>query len=330
MTDADEIQRAVQRADLDELLRLVDALGTNRDWEGLASLRERCQRAHETGRQLWPAAAHATYRLALEAPSPWAAAVLVDDAPAFTLGPLPEVVAQSHTWIDLAPHVPRSAAAVMAAHERVVRGDDLTGVELDGPPVLDLPLALQPWEPDYALAEYRSHDADFPAPVIDAYEPLSLPTNPPPHGHDEASDALFELARAWTTQSNGRVDAVSVDGTAHDAIALLPPREVRGVEIDVRLAFTLMAWAGASGGAHGRRRGAAAGRFGAWWVGAACTGLLDAWPPDPEHLGEAVSRLRYLAWDPAESTRHGGWRLHLAIEDVDQGRAWAVAAVDAV
>ena len=36
-----------------------------------------------------------------------------------------------------------------------------------------------------------------------------------------------------------------------------------------------MAWTAASGGAHGRRRGMAAGRFSAWWTAAALTGLLD-------------------------------------------------------
>jgi hypothetical protein len=42
-----------------------------------------------------------------------------------------------------------------------------------------------------------------------------------------------------------------------------------------------MAWAAASGGAHGPRPGAAAGRFAAWWAAATLTDLHADWPPDP-------------------------------------------------
>jgi hypothetical protein len=87
-----------------------------------------------------------------------------------------------------------------------------------------------------------------------------------------------------------------------------------------------MAWAGASGGAHGRRRGAAVGRFGAWWALAAVAGLLDEWPVPPEHLGEAAAELRWLLWAPADTS--SGWSLHLAVEDSDDGLAWAIAATD--
>lgn len=326
MDDA-EIQAAVRRADLDELLRLIDALCDARTWDGLALLRERCARGHETGRQLWPAAAHASYRLALEAPAPWAAAVLVDDALPFSLGPLPEVAAQGHAWAELAPHVPASAAAVIAAHERVVRGEDLRGREVSGPAVLDVPLRLSSWEPAYCVAEYRADKADFPAPTISGYEPVALSADARPRVHDAACDAFLDLTRVWTSQSNGRADAAAVEGTAIDAIAVLGRREIRAVEIDLVTALAWMAWAGASGGAHGRRPGAAAGRFAAWWAAAALTDLLDEWPPDPVQLGETLTRLRFLAWDAAEPAT--GWRLQLAIEDPAAGRAWAVTAVDA-
>jgi hypothetical protein len=325
--DDTQIQEVVRRGDLDELLRVIDALCDARAWDALATLRERCQRAHETGRQLWPAASHAAYRLALGAPGPWAAGVLSDDALAFGLGPLPEVAAQSHTWHELAPHLSPNAAAVIAAHERVMRGEDLADAEVLGPAVLDLPLQLVDWEPDYCLAEYRDEKADFPSPAVSGYSPLTLPNAPAVRERDEVCDALLDLARVWTTQSNGRADAVAVDGTALDAVAALGPREARGVEIDLGLALALMAWTGASGGAHGRRPGAAAGRFAAWWLSGALTASLDTWPPDPEELGRRLEALRFLAWDAAEPST--GWRLQLAIEDPARQRAWAIAALDA-
>jgi len=325
--DDTQIQAAVRRADLDELLRLIDTLCDDQAWDALATLRERCRHAHETGRQLWPAASHAAYRLALEAPAPWAAAVLVDDPAQFSLGPLPEVAAQAHTWNELAPHVPASAASVIAAHERVVRGEDLADLQLAGPAVLELPRRLASWEPEYCVAEYRRDKTDFPAPVVSGYESVSLPDTPPTRGHDEACTALVELARVWTAQSNGRADAVVVDGTAVDAIGALGPRDIRAVEVDLSIAFALMAWTGASGGAHGRRPGAASGRFAAWWAGGALTGLLDDWPPEPDRLGDGLRSLQYVAWDAAERTT--GWRLQLAIEDASRGRAWAVTALDA-
>jgi hypothetical protein len=88
-----------------------------------------------------------------------------------------------------------------------------------------------------------------------------------------------------------------------------------------------MAWAAASGGAHGRRPGAAAGRFGAWWAVAALAGLLDDWPVAPDRLGAAVGDLQWFAWDAEEPAT--GWRLQIAVEDPVRGRAWAIAAGDA-
>ncbi len=322
-----EIDEAVRRADLDELVRLIDGLCSARDWDALVALRERCARAHETGRQLWPAASHATYRLALEAPAELAGATLDADGAPFTLGPLPEVVAQAHTWTELVPHAPNGAPAVLAAHERVLRGEDLSGVDLPGPPVLEVSLRLEEWEPEYALAEYHSDRADFPMPPIPALQPETLPAPNDDIERDEASDALLELVRAWTAGSDGRADAVSVRGGALDAIAALGPRTARVAPIEPAHGLALMAWAGASGGAHGRRAGAAAGRFGAWWALGAMTGLLDDWPPHPDDLGSALGALEFVAWDSEEPET--GWRLHLAVEDPAWGRAWAIAATDA-
>ena len=92
-------------------------------------------------------------------------------------------------------------------------------------------------------------------------------------------------------------------------------------------ALARMAWAGASGGAHGRRRGMAAGRFAAWWALAALTDLVDDWPVEAGELGAAAGELRWWLWDAGEPDL--GWSLRVAVDDPAHGVAWAVSATDA-
>jgi hypothetical protein len=323
---AESIPTAVERGDVDELIRLVDGLCASREWNRLVELRDRCAHAIERGRQLWPVAAHAEYRLALEAPGRWAAAVLVEGAGRFAPGPLPEVAASTHEWADLAPHVPPGPPAALAAHERVVRGEDLTGETPPSPPVLDLPLTLAGWEPEYCLAHYRADGADFPGPLPPTLDAVDVPTRALDGTHDPATGALLDAVRAWTEGSEGHAEAITVRGDALAAIAALGRDRVRVAELSPSAALCSLAWAGASGGAHARRPGAAAGRFAAWWAAAALTGLVDDWPLDADALGDALTRLRWYAWDAGGAAT--GWRLHLAIEDPSAKRAWAVAAVD--
>jgi hypothetical protein len=115
-----------------------------------------------------------------------------------------------------------------------------------------------------------------------------------------------------------------VEGDAAGAIAALGHTEVAAGGLDGSAALAWMAWAGASGGAYARRRGAAAGRLGAWWAVAALAGL--DWPVEPGALGEALVGMRWLAWEPPEFT--SGWGLHLAGEVPAEGLAFAVAAAD--
>jgi hypothetical protein len=323
---AESILTAVERGDVDDLIRLVDALCADRAWDRLVELRDRCEQAVERGRQLWPVAAHAEYRLALEAPGRWAAAVLVEGAGRFAPGPLPEVAASTHDWAELGPHAPPGPQAVLAAHERVVRGEDLTGETLPGPTVLDLPLRLAGWEPEYCLAHYRPDGVDLPGPTVPTLDAVDVPARPPTGSHDAATDALLDAVRAWTDGSEGHAEAIAVRGDALAAIAALGRDRVRVAELPPSAALGSLAWAGASGGAHARRPGAAAGRFAAWWAGAALTGLVDEWPVDADALGGELTRLRWYVWDGGGATT--GWRLHLAIEDPSAKRAWAVAAVD--
>jgi hypothetical protein len=242
---------------------------------------------------------------------------------------LPEVAASTHTWAELAPHAPPGPVAALAAHERVVRGDDLRH-DIDRiEPVLEVPLVLQPWEPRYPMAEYHPDKADFPTPP--APPPISFwAVKPAACGRfygPEAERALVDLASVWLTESNGRADVAAVEGDAAGAVAALGPPTVRLAEIEPADALAHMAWTAASGGAHGRRRGAAAGRFAAWWTVAAVADLLDDWPLPADEVGEVAHELRWYLWDAGEPVT--GWSLRLAVEDPETGRAFALSAVDA-
>ncbi len=327
------LDAALAAGDLDELLRWVDRLCEARDWDALVHLGQRSRAAFAaSGRQLWPIVSQVEYRLALEAPPAWAASVLVEGTGRFALGPLPEVAASTHTWAELAPHVVAGPAAGLTAHERVVRGEDLSAAEGVGLGVLEVPGHLSPWEPAYAVATYRADQAEFPAPPppgLTALEPSRrAPVADIAVDDLEGCAALRALVERWVVESDGVVEVVAVRGPAEDAVASLAggAGAVRGLEVAADAALAAMAWAGASGGAHGRRRGAAVGRFGAWWALAAVAGLLDEWPVPPERLAEAAAELRWLLWAPPSTPT--GWSLHLAVEDPDDGLAWAIAATD--
>lgn len=317
-------QDLVEAAQPNALLRRVDGLCGARDWDGLVSLANRCREAVERGKQLWPIAEHIEYRLALEAPAVYAAAVLRPEAGRFALGPLTEVAASTHTFAELAPYLTSPQVAGVVAAERVVRGEDLLGVPGTHPEILELPMVLQTWEPRYELAVYRPDKVMAPAPRT---APLGGPAECAPGEALDDSElvrALMDLVAPWITTSNGTGDATVVEGTAGAAVRALGEPEFLVGEIDPAQAIGLMAWAAASGGAHGRRRGAAAGRSAAWWV----LGLLCdlEWPPAPEVLGAEAAELRWFRWEPSRPV--GGWQLHLAVEDAEGGWAAAVKAED--
>jgi hypothetical protein len=321
------LDEAAAQGDLDELIRWVDRLTEAREWDELVRLRDKARAAIERGFQLWPAASYAEYRLALEAPGEWAARLLVEGTGWMALGPLHEVAASRHEWAELAPHHPGGPQAFLAAHERVLRGEDLTGRLDDLPQVFDVPAVLQPWEPEYALATYKPDKAEFPAPRTSAMLPTRF-GEPGKVVEDPTVDvALVELARTWADESNGRMETVAVEGDAHSAVAALGVRSGNATVIDAQEALALMAWTAANGGAHGRRRGSATGRARAWWALTTLTGLDEADRLDPDDLGEAAAELTWLRWDAGEPET--GWSLRLAVADDQDGLAWAINAQDA-
>lgn len=316
----------VEAAEPNPLLARVDGLCATRSWAELVVLAQRCREAYERGKQLWPIAEHIDYRLALEAPAPFAAAVITPTAGRFAAGPLTEVAASTHRFAELGPHLPSPQVAGVVAAERVLRGEDLTGAPDAHPEVLELPMCLQPWEPAYQVATFKAHEASFPAPEAGPLAEDARGEPGPLLDEPELTRSLLDLVATWLTGSSGRAEAVVVEGGALEAIAAVGVPKFRIGPAPFGQALAQMAWAGASGGAHGRRRGAAAGRSIAWWAGAALCDL--EWPVDPAELAAGLNRLRWYRWEPPSLT--GGWNLHLAVEDPDDGWGAALAAEDRV
>jgi hypothetical protein len=321
----ERLAELVELGDPAGLLRAVDGLCATGDWAGMVELRRRLGEAVERGRPLWPVITYVEYRMALEAPGPQAASVLRPGAGRFALGPLTEVAAATHTFAELAPHLAEPAVAGSVAQERVLRGEDLRRAPGAHPEVLELPLVLAPWEPAYALATYRADRLEVPDPGAEQVVMAAADGGPGPVvDRPDATRALTDLVEVWTSESAGTARAVVVRGGPAEAVAALGYRRHRLGRIRPAAAMARMAWAAASGGAHGVRRGAALGRFDAWWAAAGLAGL--DWPPDPAELGRAIERLEWWVWD--DGMPGSGWVLRLAAADPAAGRAAALDATD--
>ncbi len=318
MTIGQRALEAIEYSDTDELIRVVDGFCESASWDELVELKQRCSEAVTRGKQLWGVEEHIRYRLALEAPGPWAGAALSEGVARFSLGPLPEVAASTKTFREVNPHIEDGPWRQYFAFERVVRGDG--EVDADG----ELPNRLQQWEPEYCLATYKSDKVESPSP-----DPVDVGNTPLPDTFVTVDDpqsegVLADLVEPWVTESNGRCQVSCVDGNTASAIRALGLTKARTGELSSTEALRWMAWAAASGGAHGKRRGSASGRLATWW---AIVTLCDLdWPPQPDEVGNAVSRLQF-SWfdDGAPST---GWELRLGIEDPESGLAWAISAID--
>lgn len=347
-----ELARLVDGGDDAELLAAVDRFSAARAWDDLVDLAARCTDAVEMGRQLWALAAHIEYRLALEAPPAYAGPVVHVGAGRHTLGPLSEVAAGQHSWAALAGHLTDPASRSAFAQERVLRGEDLSAADV-GP--ADLPGTLAAWEPAYPLPVYRAKEALFAAPDLPRpHEQAALPAPRRPAGSDAATRALHEVVRTWADTSAGTVTVAGVHGDALEAVGALTAARtataapagttdpaaagvVRLAPLEPGEALAWLQWAGSSGGAYGRRRGGAAGRFAAWWAAAALAGL--DWPAEPagprwagfvDTLGEALDELSWWRWEaaPTHGTPAVGWEVRLVVADPLDGLAWALEATD--
>jgi hypothetical protein len=323
----DALTPLIESSDLAGLIRHIDGICARREWAELIDLRDRCEEAVERGKQVWAIAQFAEYRIALEAPAEVSATVMQDGRGRFALGPLWEVGASRHSWEALDPFVEVPTVRAMVGYERSIRGDSVQESEIDGQ-VLGIPVELQDWEPEYPVAQYRSDRAVFPDDIHEiAMTWTDLPSAVEPQPDDGVTDALMDLVKPWWDDSQGKAEAVTVDGTIEQAIRSLGPHRVRLTEVTTAQAMEAMAWAGASGGGYGKRRGTPTGRASAWWVLLEALGY-DEVPEDPSGLGDEATRLRWVLWDPGD--RVGGWNLHLGIEDPEDGIAWVLSAVDAI
>ena len=319
-----ELDSLIRRADLDELVRFVDSTCDARDWELLVDIRNDARAAVSTGRQLWPIATLANYRLALWAPAESAVRALDDTARTFMPGPVSEIISVHHNWDELEEHLAPGHNRSLIAHERALRGDMIDESENS---VLDIPMAPQFWEPPYVLADYNDDGVDFPAPDLPPCRDNVQAIDATPIDDPDSIRAFRRLVEPWTAQSNGHAEAVVVEGSVAEALGALGISDARTTPISAHDALEWLAWAGASGGAHGKRRGAATGRSEAWWLLATFIGLADEWPCEPEELGEVINSLEFTAFthDKAPTV---GWGLHLIIEDPEEGLSIAMTATD--
>ncbi|MGH8951289.1 MAG: DUF6183 family protein [Acidimicrobiia bacterium] len=311
---------AIESSDTDELLRVVDGYCAGRNWDDLIDLRHRCAEAVMRGKQVWGVEEHIRYRLALEAPGHIAGAVVAEGQSRFALGPLPEVAASTKTWPELEPHLPAGPERDTVAAERVVRGEQVDGE------IPDLPSLLLPWEPEFPVATYKKDRVEAPSPETPPTVPETLPPDPDPIDDPHSTAALADLVEPWTDQSNGRSQTVTVEGDHLAAVSALGLPRARVARLSPDRALAWMGWAAASGGAHGRRRGAAAGRYLAWWAVASLADL--DWPPDNAAIGAALADLTWHWFD--DGSPDTGWVLRLAVSDASLGLSWAISAIDEV
>jgi hypothetical protein len=323
---ATSLDELIQRADLDGLVRHVDDACSARDWEHVLRIRNEARAALKTGRQLWPIATLANYRLALWAPAELAVRALDDTARTFMPGPVSEILAVHHTWEQLEPHLSVDHDRSLVAYERALRHDVIPPSEDHA---LEIPFALTEWEPEYATATYNDDGVVDDMPALNArWHPVDT------RGADVLDDntvhAFTRMMEPWTAHSNGSARAVVVEGELEDALGALELSHAQFSELTPHTALQWLTWAASSGGAHGKRRGVATGRSEALWLLATFTGLDDTWPRSFAELGDVITnQLEFFAFTANKHSAQGWW-LQLAVVDPNEGLTAAFIARDFV
>ena len=320
---AASLDELIHRADLDALVRHVDDTCAARDYDHLLRVRDAARSAVETGRQLWPIATLANYRLALWAPAHLAVRALDDAARQFMPGPVSEILAVHHQWEQLSEHLEPGHDRSLTAYERALRGDRIADDEAR---VLDIPFDPAPFEPQYPLARYDDDGLieEFPARATSSTVTTGRESVPL---DDDTVEAFRDMMRPWTTQSNGAARAVVVEGGLAEACGAISSGTVRTGRVTADDALAMLAWAASSGGAHGKRRGGAGGRSEALWLLSVFAGLQDDFPDSLPELGAVVAGCEFHVFENDE-TPTDGWGFHLVIVDPSEGISAALSAHD--
>lgn len=322
---AASLDELIHRADLDALVRHVDDACASRDFDHLLRVRDAARSAVDTGRQLWPIATLANYRLALWAPAHLAVRALDDVARQFMPGPVSEILAVHHDWEQLSPHLDEGHDRSLVAYERALRGDTIGDDEARA---LDVPFAPAYFEPRYVVAGYD--DDGLVEVVPETLDPTIVVTVPDTTPMEDATvDAFRDMMRPWTAQSNGTARAVVVEGGVIEACGAIAPGTVRTGRITLGEALSTLAWGASTGAAHGNRRGTATGRSEALWLMSVFTGLDDSSPDSLDELGEVLADCEFHVFENDE-TPTDGWGFHLVIVDPSEGISAAFSAHDRI
>ena len=320
-----ELDALINGLDHDGLVRYVDGCCSSRDWTELLRVRDTCRLANDSGRQMWPITTLANYRLALHAPAEFAVQSLDEANTNFLFGPLSEVIAQHHSWDDLKGHLSDVHIADVVAHECGIRGADISYTPTLQ--VFDIPHTLQSWENQYQPPVYTDAGVQHDPPEFNGeLQPLEIAAKANVVEDRDTTSALRAVIEPWISASNGRAEIRGVEGGVSEALASIGAVRARGQNITPADAISLITWAGSSGGAHGRRRGMASGRYSMWWCVVALAGLTDEWPLKPDEIGDITSEFTWWQWDAYEP--RSGWRLQIAVEDPTDGVTWIINAVD--
>lgn len=325
---ADALDELIHRGDLDGLVRHVDNTVAVSDWEHLVTIRNDSRAALNTGRQLWPIATLANFRLALWAPAHFAVRALDDTARTFMPGPVAEILAVHHSWDELEQLVEPGHDRGIFAYERALRGDSIDSLE---PRILDIPISPQHWEPNYLYASYNDDGVVETFPTLHNHQHTisidGIATTP--IEDFDTNDAFRRMMDSWTAQSNGSAQLAIVEGSPSEALGGLGFANIQSelAAVSCQEAWQALTWAGSTGGAHGKRRGVATARSDLWWLFAQIAGIAHEWPLDTDECGEIALGCEYFVFRN-EKTPTDGWGLNLIIFDPQEGLCVALSAHD--
>ncbi|GGO18502.1 DUF6183 family protein [Micromonospora parathelypteridis] len=277
--------------------------------------------------------------VALEAPAGIAAAAaeLFPDGDNGYPGPLWEVVAQNHTWRELAPHLTNPRTRHLVAHTRVLHGEDLRAATDLDPQLLGAPLCLERWEGAnwHSTLDISDYDRTgsvgctnwaWPSHLAD---PMPLPTTTARSAQHDAVPFLDELSPA--------TQAYAFHGTAWEAASMVATDQARmprgqrwqglrgreGSPVPFADVYSSLVHLATGDGPYARRTGQALGRTALWRALAAMAGVTPA--ADPHSVTALVERLHCVTWQEPDDEI---WYLHLAMEDPEQGIAWVLTGND--